>query len=164
MEEPVQVLILCPSSSLCVVHVSDSFGFPFDIKVGVVGVLCISQKVFGLFFKNVDVFLMPHGIIDFVYLHFLVVDGAVQLSQIFNVPCSAFVLIDGILPAVLEVKIQILNRLVSCEFSSQRVVVLLESLHVGFVPLVYLDSGQTICIVDRVFGVVLLHDFRQILC
>lgn len=94
---------------------------------------------------------MPHGVVDFVYLHFLVVDGVVQLSQIFNVSCSAFVLIDGILPAVLEVKVQILNRLVPCELSSQRVVVLLESLHVGFVPLVYLNSAQAIRIVDRVF-------------
>jgi hypothetical protein len=97
-----------------------------------------------------------------VYFGLFVSNCVIELIKVVNVPRPAFIVFNCILPAVLQVIIQVLNRLVSGELLSQSFVVNLESLHVSLVTIVYFNSTQTVSIIYRVFGVVLLYDLWNV--
>lgn len=106
---------------------------------------------------------MPHGVVNFVNFSLLVGDGVVELIKVVDVSGPGFVLFDSVVLAVLKVVIEILDRLVTGELSSQGLVVIFEGLHVGFVPFIDFNSGETVSVVNGVFRVVLLYDLWDVL-
>jgi hypothetical protein len=84
-----------------IVYIFDSLSLFSDIEGGIGGILGVGKEVFGLFSEDFDVLLVPHGIVDSVYFGLFVSNCIVELIKVVNVPRSAFIVFNGILPAVL---------------------------------------------------------------
>lgn len=102
MKESIKVLFFSSTSSFLMVYIFDSLSLSFDIESGIIRILCINKEIFGLFFKDFDIFLMPHCIIDFVNFFFFIIDCIGQLSQILNVSGSAFIVLNSLLSEILQ--------------------------------------------------------------
>ncbi len=86
----------------------------------------VDKEIFGLFSENVNVLLVPHGIVDSVYFDLLISYCVIEFIEIIYIPSSAFIILYGIMSAVLKVVIKVLDGLVSVELSPQGIVVNLE--------------------------------------
>lgn len=84
-----------------IVNVLDSLGLFCYIEGGIGWILGVDKKVLGLFSEDVDVLLVPHGIIDPVYFGLLVSNCIVELVEVVDISGPAFVVFNGILSAVL---------------------------------------------------------------
>lgn len=105
---------------------------------------------------------MPHDIVNPNYLFLLIVDSVIEFDQVLHISGPALVLGYSFLSVFPETLLGEFNRFVPIELSPEGLVVQLQPLHVGLVPVIYLYPVEALSVVNGVFGVVFPHDLGQV--